>query len=73
MKNIIKRVAALLMVICTMMTMAIPAFAESNGSVTATSAAVDTNSGNYYVVHGRNIPVKTKASASSGTDFVLVH
>ena len=66
----IKKMITLILVLCAIMSMAVPTFAASNECSTATSVAVDTNCGQFYVVHGRNIPANTKTSGGK-TDFKL--
>lgn len=63
----IKKMITLILVLCTVMSMAIPAFAASSEY---TSAPIDTGSGQFYLVHGCNVPVETKSSKGS-VDFKL--
>ena len=69
MKSIKKLITLTLVLATIFMSVAVPAYAA--GSERTSVSSVTVNTGNdFYVVHGRNIPVKTKASGGS-TDFKL--
>ena len=67
----LKRTLTLVLVICTLMALAVPAFAASGNSSTVSKLKVDTSGGNYYIVKSDNAPVRPKASFASFPDFFL--
>ena len=67
--NIMKKVLALVLVLCTAVGMVIPAYAAGLERCGVSHVNVDTN-GKYYITQGKNIVAKTKPSGGQ-TDFKL--
>ena len=67
----LKRALTLVLVVCTLMALAVPAFAASTESASVSKLKVDTSGGQYYVVKSDNTPVRPKTSVISLPDFLL--
>lgn len=67
----LKRALTLVLVVCTLMALAVPAFAASTESASVSKLNVDTSGGQYYVVKSNNTPVRPKTSVISLPDFLL--